>query len=84
MIISHPYLVCSHVSDKQVTWEAIYNWNNLGLLATRALHAMFSKMPSLVPVKLRLVLQQVVIIQAPALLIQALPYYIGASCLHVA
>ena len=74
MIISHSQLVCPHVSDKQVTWEAIDNWNDLGLLATRALHAMFSQMPFLVPFILHLlvglqpvgVIQQAYVIQAPA------------------
>ena len=45
MIISHPKLVCLHVSDKQMTWESVYYGYNFGLLAARALHVIFSQMP---------------------------------------
>ena len=50
MVIAHPQLVCSHVSDKQMTWKPIYNRYNLGLLTSRTLHGILSLMSTFVSV----------------------------------
>lgn len=69
-----------------MTWKAIYNWNDLELLAIRALHAMFCQVPFFVPPMpclLPLVVHQIGLIESPAPTIQTFPYQIRTSCLRV-